>query len=157
MKAGQASRSLGFQLAFFFPILLKPFFTVTRSRVNYFRETILIVQIMEEDRNALEHIINEIVTKSNTELKQQRQKLAIDALRKNNNTSEAHSIPLKPSTAEGDAAFGLMSNANPRISPHIISDTLAAFVLRSVAMSPEHNFNVDMEFTADEVKQIINF
>jgi hypothetical protein len=108
---------------------------------------------MEEDRNALEHIINEIVSKSNTELKQQKQKLAIDALRKNN-VGEVQSLPQKPSSADanGDA---FISSVNPRISPHVISDTLAAFVLRSVAMSPEHNFNVDMEFTAEEVERLI--
>jgi division protein CdvB (Snf7/Vps24/ESCRT-III family) len=105
---------------------------------------------MEEDRNALEHIINEIVTKCNNELKQQRQKLQIDSLKRN-----AGDITLSQKPKSADPSGEAMMSVNPRISPHIISDTLAAFVLRSVAMSPEHNFNVDMEFTADEVERLI--
>lgn len=114
---------------------------------------------MEEERNALEHIINEIVAKSNNELKQQKQKQALDALKKNATESAQSSQTPRPASPEtlpsSDSSKGILSGVNPRISPHIVSDTLAAFVLRSVAMSPEYNFNVDLEFSADEVNRLI--
>lgn len=103
-------------------------------------------QTSEDDRNALENIISEIVSKSNAEFKERRQKLAINAAVKKDTTD----------TKDGTEAKEIFTAVQSKITPYIVTDTLAAFVLRSVAMNPENEFNVDMEFSPEEVERLIS-
>ncbi|KAI9341037.1 hypothetical protein DFJ73DRAFT_797744 [Zopfochytrium polystomum] len=48
------------------------------------------------------------------------------------------------------------SGIKSHVAPHVVSDTLAAFVVRAVVLDPRNDFRIERELTKEEVERLIN-
>ncbi|KAJ3224253.1 hypothetical protein HK099_008709 [Clydaea vesicula] len=133
-----------------------------------------------DDKIALEHVISDIVSKANNELKAIKLSSTLNSIVKlesslTNHPPKDSNIPISITEDETkkienqqtddkqdsqqqhiSTLHSTTQNLKSRVSPYAVTDTLAAFVLRSVALDPQNKFDVDMEFEPNEVNRLIN-
>ncbi|KAJ3329679.1 hypothetical protein HDU76_007401 [Blyttiomyces sp. JEL0837] len=63
--------------------------------------------------------------------------------------------PEPPMTPMPDAKHLFTSGIKSHVAPHIVSDTLAAFVVRAVVLDPRNDFRIERELTKEEVERLI--
>jgi hypothetical protein len=101
----------------------------------------------------IRHIIRDIVTHSTTTLKQKR--LHATSTSANSNDLTPEPVPPAPLTPLPEASHLFSSGIKSHVSPTIVSDTLAAFVVRAVVLDPKNDFRIERELTKEEVQRLI--
>lgn len=71
-------------------------------------------------------------------------------------TADANIAPSLTRKADG-VAYGqfFVSGIKSQTSPHAVSDTLAAFLVRAVVLDPRNDFRIERELTKEEVERLI--
>lgn len=129
----------------------------------------------DDDKLVIEHIIHDIVIRANQELKNVRQdaarpqtpaatadatnvveKTTLTGDQNDDHTGHSPSVTtsVPPPTSHKSASTPLKENL-ATLTPYLVTETLAAFVLRSVAMDPLNSFDVNYEFTSKEVERLV--
>ncbi|KAI9207195.1 uncharacterized protein BJ171DRAFT_578927 [Polychytrium aggregatum] len=109
---------------------------------------------MSTSDDIIRHIIQDIVARSTTALKSRRDALAThyaEQLSDGNVGLSLHSIhpPLPMTPIPG--AKHLFTSIHSHTQSTVITETLAAFMVRAVVLDPRHEFRIDQDLSRDEI------
>ncbi len=98
----------------------------------------------------IEQIIRTVVNESSRVLKA--------AAEKNSNAEEIldSTENQNPSTEVRTINEIFLAGIDSRVKPYQVTDTLAAFMIRSVALNPQYQFTVSKEMSREEVDRLID-
>ncbi|KAI8837529.1 hypothetical protein BC829DRAFT_447634 [Chytridium lagenaria] len=104
---------------------------------------------MASNEDIIRHIIRDIVSQSTTILKKRRSLPPVDQ-------ADPSSLPpAPPLTPLPQITHLFAAGIKSHHTPYMVSDTLAAFMVRAVVLDPRNDFRIERELSKEEVQRLI--